>query len=171
MPVVEVVRTYLEMSHPTRLTGAAPLPVGATVRREACTTERYRRLYADVGRAHHWRDREAWSDAALAEYLANPGISVWVLRVDNVEAGYFELRAHDDGSGEIAVFGLTAPFHGRGLGRALLVRAVEEAWRLGPTRIWLHTCTLDHAAALPNYLARGFTPYRTERYTVDLPAA
>ncbi len=34
-------------------------------------------------------------------------------------------------------------------------------------RVWLHTCTLDHPNALPNYLARGFTPYRTETYEVD----
>ena len=29
----------------------------------------------------------------------------------------------------------------------------------------LHTCTLDGVAALPNYLARGFVPDRTEVYT------
>ena len=40
---------------------------------------------------------------------------------------------------------------------------------LGATRVWLHTCTLDGEAALPNYLARGFTPFRTERYVATLP--
>jgi hypothetical protein len=44
---------------------------------------------------------------------------------------------------------------------------VRDAWTLGPKRVWLHTCTLDHPNALPNYLARGFTPYRTETYEVD----
>jgi hypothetical protein len=29
--------------------------------------------------------------------------------------------------------------------------------------VTVNTCTLDHAAALPNYLARGFCVARTER--------
>jgi len=32
------------------------------------------------------------------------------------------------------------------------------AWAWGAAYVWLHTCTLDAPAALPNYLARGFTP-------------
>ncbi len=56
---------------------------------------------------------------------------------------------------------------GRGFGKHLLSSAVRDAWSLRPRRVWLHTCTLDHPNALPNYLARGFTPYRTETYEVD----
>ena len=33
---------------------------------------------------------------------------------------------------------------------------------LGARRVWLHTCTLDNPAALPNYLKRGFVPVKTE---------
>ena len=57
----------------------------------------------------------------------------------------------------------------RGLGKAMLTRAADEAWALEPTRVWLHTCTLDSPHALPNYLARGFTPTRRERYVAELP--
>ena len=57
-------------------------------------------------------------------------------------------------------------FTGRGLGGALLTEAVERAWAAGAARVWLHTCTFDHPAAIPNYLARGFTVFRTEEYTV-----
>ena len=72
---------------------------------------------------------------------------------------------------EIAYFGLVPAAIGRGLGRALLTAAVDAAWSLKPvpSRVWLHTCTLDHPAALRNYLARGFQVSRTEQYTVDLP--
>jgi hypothetical protein len=45
-----------------------------------------------------------------------------------------------------------------------LTLAAEQAWALGAKRVWLHTCTLDHAAALPNYLGRGFVPFKTEVY-------
>ena len=52
----------------------------------------------------------------------------------------------------------------------LLTSAIDEAWSLKPaaSRVWLHTCTLDHPAALANYLARGFQVTHSERYTVDL---
>ena len=138
-----------------------------TARLDPCPVPTYRALYDAVGRDYRWRDRLAWSDAQLAAYLADPATSVWVLRVDGEDAGYFELRRHDDGSVEIAYFGLVGGVHGRGLGKHLLTVAAEEAWRLAPTRVWLHTCTLDHPAALPNYLARGFTPYRAEEYEVE----
>jgi hypothetical protein len=32
-----------------------------------------------------------------------------------------------------------------------------------PSRVWVHTCTLDHPASLANYQARGLVPYKTER--------
>lgn len=41
------------------------------------------------------------------------------------------------------------------------------AWQWGTSLVWLHTCTLDSAAALPNYLARGFQPTRSEQYVAE----
>ena len=34
------------------------------------------------------------------------------------------------------------------------------AWRDGVRRVHVHTCTLDHPAALPSYRHAGFVPYR-----------
>jgi ribosomal protein S18 acetylase RimI-like enzyme len=171
MAPVAVVRTYLEMDSPDRLTGRAPLPPGHVVRRDACTAELYRELYEGVGERYHWRDRRLWSDEQLREHLSKPTIQVWVLWQGESARGFFELARHDDGSVEIAYFGLMPMGIGQGLGRALLTRAVDVSWSLEPrpTRVWLHTCTLDHPAALANYLARGFKVTRTERYTVDVP--
>ena len=164
---VTVTRTYLEMRSPDEL-HAAPVPrADVAVVREQCPVALYRQLYTSVGRAHRWFERNAWPDERLASHLAQPNVGVWVLRVDGDPAGYFELVRHDDGSVEVAYFGLAAPHIGRGLGKFLLTRAVQEAWALGATRIWLHTCTLDHASALPNYVARGFRAYRTETYEVE----
>ena len=59
-------------------------------------------------------------------------------------------------------------FFSRGIGKAMLTRAAEEAWALSPTRVWLHTCTLDSPHALANYLARGFDAVRTEKYLVQV---
>jgi len=63
---------------------------------------------------------------------------------------------------EIAYFGLVPQFIGRGLGGPLLTRTLEEAWKLGPNRVWVHTCTLDHVAALANYKARGMVVYEAK---------
>ena len=86
------------------------------------------------------------------------------MSVRGAPAGYFELRRDDEADVEIAYFGLLHQFLGRGLGAHLLTEAVERAWAIGATRVWLHTCSLDHPAALPNYVKRGFTAYRTEEY-------
>jgi hypothetical protein len=40
---------------------------------------------------------------------------------------------------------------------------------MGAQRVWVHTCTLDHPQALPNYLARGFQIFRVEEASEDLP--
>ena len=169
---MEVVRTYLQLDTPGAFRPAAPLPSGARiVRHDPCPNADYRRLYAAVGGPWHWRDRLAWDDATLRAHLESPDVAIWELVVGDESAGYFELRRSGDQEIELAYFGLAPGFIGRGLGGALLTRAVEEAWKLDARRVWLHTCTLDSPHALPNYRARGFRDYRTERYEVDTPAS
>ena len=46
----------------------------------------------------------------------------------------------------------------------MLTKAVERAWALGASRVWLHTSSLDHTSALSNYLARGFSIWKQETY-------
>ncbi|HET9317680.1 MAG TPA: GNAT family N-acetyltransferase [Vicinamibacteria bacterium] len=159
-----VERTYLQMLAPGELKGSEPID-GVTIERaSACTASFYRYLYTEVGRDYRWTDRLPWTDDQIRRHLATPGISVHVAYAGGTPAGYFELTPHADGSCEISYFGLLPDFHGRGLGRWLLTRATEEAWLTKPTRVWLHTCTLDGPAALPNYLARGFVPFKKETY-------
>ena len=168
-PVVEVLRTYLELRSPEQLRPARFVdPAVRVERRRGISVAHYRRLYETVGAPWHWTDRNAWSDEKLAAYLARESVSVWECLAGDDVAGYFELEAHTDGTVEIAYFGLVPAFIGRGIGKALLTRAAEEAWTLAPSRVWLHTCTLDSPAALPNYRARGFEPYHEETYVVQL---
>jgi GNAT superfamily N-acetyltransferase len=164
-----VTRTYLELvdRHGLVRESIAP-PAGAVVtRRNPVEAHRFRELYAAVGAAHHWHDRDAWTDAEIEQRFAGERVTLWELAVSGALAGFYELERHDDGAVEIVLFGLLPEFSGRGLGKWLLVDAVERAWSLGATRVWLHTCTLDSPAALPNYMARGFRPYRSEQYDVD----
>lgn len=167
MPKLEVVRTYVEMRAAGSYAHPPASPDGVHVRalaRDDIGT--YRRLYREVGRRYHWMDRLGWTDEQLSGHLARSDIAVYVLGVEDGEAGWYELAMHPDRSIEIVYFGLIPAFHGRGLGRYLLAEAVARCWARSPERVWLHTCTLDDPAALPNYIARGFQPYRTERYDV-----
>ena len=166
MESTRVTRSYLQLSSPHAL-HRAPLEAGFRIEHaHPCPIPFFRYLYTEVGRDYRWRDRLAWTDEQCAAHLARPDISIWVLYVHGAPGGYFELRKQRDGSVEIALFGLMRDYFGRGLGKALLSAAADRAWSQGATRVWLHTCTLDNPAALPNYLARGFEKYREEEFEV-----
>lgn len=166
---IEVVRTYLALDDPGGLRAPDRVPADTRFERlSPCPVSVYRRLYRDVGARWYWHDRLEWSDDRLARYLADPAVAVWEIRAGGRSAGYFELKRHDDGSVEIVYFGLTPAHMGRGIGGHALARAVREAWTMGASRVWLHTCTLDAEQALPNYRARGFRDVRTERLEVEI---
>ena len=159
------VRTYLEMTDPSRLAPSGPPSPSVTLERsDQCDPALWRRLYTEVGREYHWVDRLVWSDADIARYLADPRLELWILREAGEPAGYFELLAHGDGAVEIAYFGLLPHAVGRGLGKFMLTRAATRAWERGAARVWLHTSSLDHSSALSNYLARGFSIWKQETY-------
>jgi hypothetical protein len=40
---------------------------------------------------------------------------------------------------------------------------------MGPRRVWVQTCSLDHPRALGNYEARGFKVFRVEREMKEIP--
>jgi ribosomal protein S18 acetylase RimI-like enzyme len=169
MPTIPVTRTYLEMRSPDELRSYHADDARVRFERvQSCPISFFRYLYREVGRAHHWVDRLTWSDQQVADRLANANVSLWVMYVDGAPAGYAELERHTDDSMEIAYFGLLPEFTRRGLGKLMLTAAVERAWEQGVSRVWLHTCTLDDRAALPNYIKRGFAPYKEESYFVDI---
>ena len=165
----EVTRTYLLLARSEDLNTARV--DDSTVRIErviGSPPSFYRYLYSEVGRFYHWTDRLPWTDDQIQSHLARPEITLWVMYCAGAPAGYFELERHQDGSIEIAYFGLIQEFLGRGLGKHLLTVAAQQAWDDGAKKVWLHTCTLDDAAALPNYLKRGFTPFKQETYVASI---
>ena len=165
---IEVTRTYLEMRAPSELRPVRSDDRSIKIEQQPdCSIELFRFLYREVGRNYHWTDRLPWTDEEIKTYLQQPGVSLWLMTCEADIAGYFELKQESDGSTEVAYFGLLPRFIGRGLGKHLLTCAVEQAWADGAKRVWLHTCTDDDPAALPNYLKRGFKPFRSEKYLVE----
>lgn len=155
------------MTDRAQLSGAPrPGPEVRIERIEQCPPALYRQLYADVGREYHWIDRLEWTDDDIARHLSEPGLEFWLLSERDEPSGYFELWRCDDGAVQVGYLGLLPHAVGRGLGKYMLTRAVERAWDLGATRVWLHTSSLDHSSALPNYLGRGFSIWKQETYDV-----
>lgn len=161
-------RTYLEMRNPSNLVHARlPDAEWRVDHMRDCAPVFWRFLYSEIGRDHHWVDRLPWSSEEIHAYLTDPAVTVWLLLVWSSPAGYFELRRVGDDV-ELVYFGLLRHFHGRGLGGHFLTQAVQHAWATGAKRVWVHTNTLDHPAALPNYLKRGFRIFRTENFLIDV---
>lgn len=166
---MRVTRTYLQLGAPGQFrTAFGDFPDVAVAHVPDPSPALYRLCYRTVGAQYHWRDRWDWNDEEIRAHLANPDNTLYVATRAGALAGYYELRrVAEDDSVEIAYFGLAPGELGRGLGKHLLSCAVRDAWALRPKRVWLHTCTLDHPNAMPNYVARGFVPYETEEYEVD----
>src|SRR6476661_7508443 len=169
-----VTRTYLELTDPAQFRGGpdpAAFPDVALERVAHPEPALYRRCYRTVGEAFHWRDRWDWTDAQIRAHLGQPEISLHVASRNGTLAGWYELKREPaTGAVEVGYFGIVGEQIGKGFGKHLLARAVRDAWEPGVRRVWLHTCTLDHPHALPNYRARGFVPYRVEVYAVDSTA-
>jgi GNAT superfamily N-acetyltransferase len=165
---MDVTVTYLQMfALPDR--PVPPPREGLTVLQAKRPTVRYYRwLYDAVGGPWQWLSRRKLSDAELARLLDDPRDEVQVLHVDGVPAGFAELDCRVEGEIELVQFGLMPEFIGQGLGKYFLRWTVERAWSYGPLRLWLHTCSLDHPAAIPNYRKAGFEVYK-EEMTVRAP--
>jgi len=155
--------TYLEMLTPAALRPKRCSDPRFAVREATVKQWQFNRfLYLLVGRDWSWNEKRGWTEQQWRDYAEADGVRTFVAYYDGSVAGYYEMRRDNLGGVEIAIFGLAPKFIGRGFGGALLTSALEEAWRSQPTRVWLHTCTLDHPAALPNYQARGMTIYKVE---------
>jgi GNAT superfamily N-acetyltransferase len=126
-------------------------------------------FYTAVGGQWYWVDRLDWTYSQWLNWVDRLEHRTWIAYLSGTPAGYFELESQLGGDVEIAYFGLLPRFVGMGLGGPLLSKAVEEAWAMKASRLWVHTCSLDHPGALANYLARGFKVFKEETFQKSLP--
>jgi GNAT superfamily N-acetyltransferase len=170
MAVVLTNTTYLEM-FALPAVEIAPPRADVNVRRLSSPSNAdYRRLYSGVGSQLNWVDRLVMPDEELEAILNDQRVEVHVLEVANQAAGYAELDRRIANQVELVYFGLFPEFVGKGLGKYFLNWTIRQAWLHQPQRIWVHTCDLDHPAALPNYLRAGFKFYderMIEQYVPD----
>ena len=170
------VATCLEMTARPQ-PGAGKAPPGLTLERwDEPDLASYRALYRRVGEDWLWFSRLFMADEKLAAILGHPRVEAYVLRDGGRDIGLLELDFRDEDQCELAFFGLVPEAVGKGAGRFLMNRAIELAWDKPIGRLWVHTCTFDHPAALQFYLRSGFRPYavmvevhRDPRLTGHLP--
>ncbi len=126
-------------------------------------------FYKQIGRKHRWIDRLAWTDKKWIEYVENSRVKTFVLKDNNNLAGYYEtIRDLDKDHSEIAYFGILEEYFGKKCGGFMLSEAINKLFEDGNSRVWLHTCSLDHENAIKNYLARGMQVFKSEKINVKV---
>ncbi|RLP98860.1 GNAT family N-acetyltransferase [Micromonospora sp. CV4] len=165
----EKVITYLEMTGPAQLRWAkaveglalAPVedPAGVSL-------SQLQEVHDRIAAAHRWSSL-AWSTRHWVDWLSDPALRHWWIRVRDEVAGWGCLRRHPGRDVELDTFGLSPEYIGHGYGGYSLSLLTHAAWSLqwpengveldGRTRrVWLRTSNWDHPHALANYQARGF---------------
>ena len=74
----------------------------------------------------------------------------------------------DKDQSEIAYFGILEEYFGKKCGGYLLSEAINQLFQEGMSRVWLHTCSLDHKNAIKNYLARGMQIFKSEKINLEI---
>ena len=152
--------TYLEMRAPPQQHAIPPSPLSLE-RIEVPQPEHYRQLFRLIGAPWLWFSRLILDDAHLAEIIQHPKVDLYsVFDEAGREVGMLELDFREPGECELAFIGLVPELSGKGHGRWLLAEAVKRAWREGVDRVHVHTCSLDHPAALAAYRRAGFAPFK-----------
>jgi GNAT superfamily N-acetyltransferase len=153
--MVGAVVTYLEMTERPAPAQAPASPLRLEQWRIA-DPARYRALFARVGARWLWFSRLAMDEATLREAMAEVHS---VQNESGEDVGLLELDFRTRGECLIRFLGLVPELAGRGHGKWLFAETLRLAWREGVRRVRVHTCTLDHPAALPSYLRAGFRAY------------
>ena len=123
-------------------------------------------FYKNIGKNCQWVDRLVWSELNWSEYISDERLSTYILKDKDEIAGYFELLFNGDKKeSEIVYFGILEEYLGKKLGGYLLSTAIKYSFTMGYSRVWVHTCSLDHKNALNNYLSRGMKIFKSETLT------
>ncbi len=125
----------------------------------------YRNLYRRIGENWLWFSMAIMPDAELRAILNAPGTEILALERDGRADGLAELSFAKPGEAEIVMFGVVPDLTGTGAAKALMNAALARAAARRVGRVWLHTCTFDHPAAVRFYLKRGF---RAFKYAIEI---
>ena len=124
-------------------------------------------FYKNIGKKHKWVDRLIWNEQNWIDYVSSEKVKTYVLKNKDDLVGFFELIFHyEKNEVEIAYFGILEEYQNKKLGSLLLSEAIKKCFKENITRVWLHTCSLDHKNALKNYLDRGMKIFKKEEIKI-----
>jgi len=147
--------TFLEMRESPRV--EAPVSELILRRIEHPHPAQYRELFRKVGSRWLWFSRLVMDDSSLTAIIGDPNVELFTV----MDGGHARTRL-PRGRRMRAFVRRPSSRTIRPRPRWLLAEAISRAWRDGIRRVHVHTCTLDHPAALQAYRRAGFTPYRRE---------
>ena len=157
--------TWFEMREPPR----HPIPTDVDlVPVTSAESDLCRNLFTAIGTP--W----LWSSAFVSKQdrtvgSARPSKDTYFANLERRSIGIVAFEGRDGRDVEITWFGLTPEATGRKLGRRVMAAALALAWRAAPDRVWLHTCSFDHPAAVRFYSGCGFVPTATGFEIMDDP--
>ena len=162
--IQEVKRSYLEINSPQDLKEVSkPLEDYSLTLLDPINFQLNKFFYKNIGKNCSWVDRLVWTDLDWTKYISDKKIFTYILKDKDEIAGYFELLFNKDTKeAEIVYFGILDEYFGKKLGGYLLSEAIKLSFNKGCSRVWVHTCSLDHKNALKNYLSRGMKVFKSE---------
>lgn len=166
---IAAIVTYLEMHAPPAVGGAPAYLPGELRLVPDPDPDGYLDVYRRIGADLLWFSRLCASRDQLVSTLTDPDYAVYALSCDGKDQALLELDFRNEKECELAFFGVSPALVGRGVGQALMQKAIALAWSKPIRRFWVHTCTLDHPRALPFYLRSGFTAYHRQVEVADDP--
>tara|TARA_B100001996_G_scaffold361398_1_gene328117 strand:- start:152 stop:655 length:504 start_codon:yes stop_codon:yes gene_type:complete len=120
-------------------------------------------FYKNIGQKHKWVDRLVWNENKWIDYVSSERVKTYIFKYGDDLAGFFELIFYSEKKEvEIAYFGLLEEYQNKKLGSYLLSQAIKKSFVDNISRVWVHTCSLDHKNALNNYIARGMKIFKSE---------
>lgn len=150
--------TCLEMTEKPHLRA---VPAGGfSLQEMGGDTARFKRLFEAVGRDIMWFSRLIMAEDKLAAIIGDAAVECYAMMDGADDIGLLELDFREAGQCELSFFGLVPGAIGKGAGRWLMNEALRRAWAKPISRLWVHTCSFDHPAALGFYQRSGFRPYQ-----------
>ena len=157
--------TCLDMKQRPRPKPVRPLDRPMVLQRvEKPGIDAYRALFRAVGQDWLWYSRLTMPDDALRRILEDPVSRSMSCRPCGGRSACWSSTSVSRDSASSPFSASSRRLSGRGLGRFLMDQALLKAWarpiERPIERLWVHTCTFDHPAAIGFYRPLGFRALR-----------
>ena len=138
----------------------------------------FRFLYHEVGHPWRWYEQHELSDETIERRLHADDSQFYLLypqakmaRIERQDImGFCEFSCCHSISPNVFLYGLCAPYQGKGLGRRFLYQLLAQQFLDDKVdSITIDTCTLDHPSALPIYQSLGFKKFDEMRKQIQDP--